>query len=1647
MADRNEIFRIILEGRDKLSKELDTVRRASDSLDKSLQKLKRNKPDEFPLFGGGKASRGPGGQFIKKEEIAALDKVRQKIDDINKSINILKRNKLKEGEFALFGGGRAIKGDDGRFIRVQDVTLLEKAKNRLDAIDKALVRIRTRVRRGPLTEDEAPGAGATRLTRNQLGQFVRAQDLSLIRRIGRELAIVYRGIKDIQRDTRQGLFLGTQATINNLRKVAVFADEVKRKIADALTGGPRKTRTGVDPDTGRFISVSNINTFQRFVNAVVAGGKKINAVNAQVARGQREIGQTLKEGLVLGFQTSRDTKRFLDEKVANTREELRAAKDALAERQELERLALTAEEDAMRRRVKQALENQREEGELKIEQLRIDAREAEDEADKLAIKAEIRRIRRERRLRESRVSADLSARFQARRANQRIEFVGQRREIDTPDVAKIEEQALRDRAAAINGIENSLKRMGARAGLAFGDIVRGAQSARKGIKDTDRDIRLLNNAFTRFGFAIGSIFKNFGQLVNLRWLFLTGILSTFLTLLVQIGTALVAVGASAIQAGAALGGAFLSGLSQALPVVGLLAAALGRFNTVLDQVKLNEKLDNKVKDNVDQIAQASQRLADAQYTLKRAIEAVADAQYDAIQANKDLKDSHKEVRDATQALRDAKVQAARDIVDANFEERDAALALREAELGVIDAKKKLREEEKKARGADSDIEGARAALREAQDRLRIATQQGDQSEISGAQQQLTLAEQNLSAVQDATEDAKSELKDAQLGVERAVLTVEQARVRNKRAAADAKTARQEGIAGSDVVKAAQDQLKQALEGVESSQRSVVLANRNVRDSLHQVSVAQREVADARKEETDAKKGMSQADKDAAAAFADLAPAEKKLYNALRRLRKTFKDIFVGNSDRDGILGPITEAMAKFADTLTKLLLDPALQRAASNLAKAIADAFNRFGEFVASDEFKEALLFFTERATANLPTLVDGLLNLMQVFLDIAKAANPIFDNLLSKAVGLTDKLRGKTDQGGEVRRPEEGAAGRLGVVTTINESGLDKFLQSASRHLDAWLSLSGAIIGLIDAITGSAAANSGQTLIDRLTDKLNEFSTWIRENPEIVQKFFDDAVESITNMARILGRLTEVLVKAFSSDEMQAFAQVIADIVIPGLVGLIFFLGKVSQGLLFILELPIVGDIVKFALAFLVFEKGLNKLFPVTQKITTAVQKLGLQLFRMFRFRGLIGGLEHLRTRLIDLGKAIVNATVQIGRFIIAMGKALIGVITRAASAIGTLLVNAFKALKISIRGLLIGTGIGALILAGVLLIENWEKVKKYAIILKDKLIDTFRRIVDWFRNNWKKVVIGLLLAPFLIGGAVVIGLLKFKDRILGIFTTIKNGIIGAFRGAFRWVREQFQSVVEWMQKQYDRLPGPVKAIIKGAGAVAGGVGKAAEGAKRVIGGGLDRVGLATGGTVPGTGKGDTVPAMLTPGEWVVNAAQQKKLAKAMGMGIYQARAYLFGTNSANPPGRARNNGLGKKVQHYGSYNLVSQEDEDGVTVWFIEMADGTFGQVTARDAAKIEKSNGTWIPNYVKRNAHGFKQNIQRVVTGGISGYAMGGVVRSAGAQYMARGGVVQAPGAGGVSRGGNTINQNFDVKTQGETDWGYVMRLGAVHAQESF
>tara|TARA_R100000900_G_scaffold100918_1_gene78194 strand:- start:33 stop:554 length:522 start_codon:yes stop_codon:yes gene_type:complete len=83
----------------------------------------------------------------------------------------------------------------------------------------------------------------------------------------------------------------------------------------------------------------------------------------------------------------------------------------------------------------------------------------------------------------------------------------------------------------------------------------------------------------------------------------------------------------------------------------------------------------------------------------------------------------------------------------------------------------------------------------------------------------------------------------------------------------------------------------------------------------------------------------------------------------------------------------------------------------------------------------------------------------------------------------------------------------------------------------------------------------------------------------------------------------------------------------------------------------------------------------------------------------------------------------------------------------------------------------------------------------------------------------------------------------------------------------ETMEAVAGYIASVLKNVPFPANLVLAaGGGALVGGL----------IDKGLSK--FADGGIVPGTGNTDSVPAMLTPGEVILNAAQQENLVGGMG-------------------------------------------------------------------------------------------------------------------------------------------------------------------------
>ena len=288
-------------------------------------------------------------------------------------------------------------------------------------------------------------------------------------------------------------------------------------------------------------------------------------------------------------------------------------------------------------------------------------------------------------------------------------------------------------------------------------------------------IAQLGKAFDRNS---GSLSQFDNQLRGLGMLLLVGFAQQLITVITALGGQLVALAGSAAMAGAALGGAFVAGIGQALPALGIFAAAMFRVKSVMDAVNQAQMLQQQTATRAPAAARrqanASDAVTNAEEALKNAHEGVADAQ--------------DRLGEAQGKLGDARRQARRDLEDLIRAENDAKLAAIGAALSQKEAQQALIRAQQQG-----DVEGIQRA------QLAVLQAQAD------AEDKITQKRRASADAQKAqrggvegmpgVKQAKKDIEDAQRAAEKAAEAVgkaerglEKARRQGDAASAGAETA-------------------------------------------------------------------------------------------------------------------------------------------------------------------------------------------------------------------------------------------------------------------------------------------------------------------------------------------------------------------------------------------------------------------------------------------------------------------------------------------------------------------------------------------------------------------------------------------------------------------------------------------------------------------------------------------------------------------------------------------------------------------------------------------------------------------------------------------------------------------------------------------
>lgn len=200
----------------------------------------------------------------------------------------------------------------------------------------------------------------------------------------------------------------------------------------------------------------------------------------------------------------------------------------------------------------------------------------------------------------------------------------------------------------------------------------------------------------------------------------------------------------------------------------------------------------------------------------------------------------------------------------------------------------------------------------------------------------------------------------------------------------------------------------------------------------------------------------------------------------------------------------------------------------------------------------------------------------------------------------------------------------------------------------------------------------------------------------------------------------------------------------------------------------------------------------------------------------------------------------------------------------------------------------IGGLVLAVAviaLVVTHFKLFKRIGVDAFHWVEQAAKNVWSWIKGNWP-YLLAALGGPFKLAATWII---KHWHEVLGFIESIPHKIESAFSSVARLIAKPFEDA-------WRKIPAPLRGFIGGAA--------------HFVGGAIHDVTsifphFAAGGVVPGYGMGDTVPAMLTPGEFVLN----RQAVATLGVGT------LNGLNRTGGRG-------GGEAQEYLPVTIINKMD-----------------------------------------------------------------------------------------------------------------------------
>lgn len=466
----------------------------------------------------------------------------------------------------------------------------------------------------------------------------------------------------------------------------------------------------------------------------------------------------------------------------------------------------------------------------------------------------------------------------------------------------------------------------------------------------------------------------------------------------------------------------------------------------------------------------------------------------------------------------------------------------------------------------------------------------------------------------------------------------------------------------------------------------------------------------------------QGDKDA---FKQLTPAAKKFGAVLKGLEGRFKGLkkAVQGELFPGLARGVKGAMQNFGR----------FKAAMSGMAGVVGDLAARFGQMLGSKSFGKLFGKVTKENEQVVSRLGRALIHLVPALFAVLAAARPLTDWLTKAALAWSKNAEMSAKAGMK--------SGELATFFEHTRQTLSKLWKLTSNFTHALVNL------------GSIGRQTGMDLFSHMNRAAKSFRSFTEsaEGQNKIRAYFDRIKPGIVAMGKLLNGLTKAILDVGASGGMKKTADSLTRGLKP-LTRIMKSLSRdagpaLSESLVQILRL--FARLTKYTTPMITLAlkgvgglaKGINSLIQsnsILKRLATglALVYAGMKALAIARFALQLSGLQKMwmllttslfRTRLAYAGLviqqkasmiwaaasskaigglksamfALGNTAVVLRARLLAM--AVIAKITTAFAAVRT----AVLALSLTVRGAMLATGIGALIVGATLIVMNWDKVK----------------------------------------------------------------------------------------------------------------------------------------------------------------------------------------------------------------------------------------------------------------------------------------------------------------------------------------------------